>query len=128
MRTISRNMVSGSNDMGLYIAPRATKDIDFVIHQQPQDIDSFVSHFEGAYYCSKDAITDAVSLESLFNVIDHRPGFKADFVIRKNNEYRLTEFERKQKINFYGTDVFVVSPEGPLNFKTNMDTGLAVGR
>ena len=47
----------------------------------------------------------------MFSVIDHQSGFKADFVVLKNSEYRLTEFERKQKMNFYGTDVYVVSPE-----------------
>ncbi len=104
-------MLSGSIAMGLYIVPRATKDIDFVVRLQAEDIEGFVGHFEGAYYCSKDAVADAIDRQSLFNVIDHQSGFKADFVVRKNNEYRLTEFERKQKMNFYGTDVYVVSPE-----------------
>ncbi|MGZ3874272.1 MAG: hypothetical protein ACXVJD_15215 [Mucilaginibacter sp.] len=97
--------------MGIYVLPRATKDIDFVVHLQPQDIDSFVSHFTGAYYCSKDAIADAVKRQSIFNIIDHASGFKADFVILKNEEYRLTEFQRKQTMDFYGTTVYVVSPE-----------------
>jgi hypothetical protein len=104
-------MLSGSIAMGLYIVPRATKDIDFVVYLRPQDIDGIVSHFDGAYYCSKDAVTDAVNRQSLFNIIDHRSGYKADFVILKNTEYRLTEFERQQKIDFYGTIVNVVSPE-----------------
>jgi hypothetical protein len=104
-------MLSGSIAMGLYIIPRATKDIDFVVRLQAENIDGFVKHFEGAYYCSKDAVTDAIDRQSLFNVIDHQSGFKADFVVLKDNEYRLTEFERKQKMNFYGTDVYVVSPE-----------------
>jgi hypothetical protein len=104
-------MLSGSIAMGLYVVPRATKDIDFVVHLQPQDIDGIVDYFDGAYYCSKEAVTDAVNRQSLFNIIDHRSGYKADFVILKNTEYRLTEFERKQKMDFYGTIVNVVSPE-----------------
>jgi hypothetical protein len=104
-------MLSGSIAMGLYIVPRSTKDIDFVVHLQPKDIDEMVNYFTGAYYCSKDAVTDAVNRQSIFNIIDHKSGYKADFVILKNDEYRQTEFERKQKMNFFGTDVYVVSPE-----------------
>ncbi|MDB4922160.1 DUF6036 family nucleotidyltransferase [Mucilaginibacter sp.] len=100
-------MLSGSIAMGLYIVPRATKDIDFVINIQPQDIDSFVAHFDGAYYCNK----DAVNRQSIFNVIDHASGFKADFVVLKSSEYRLAEFERKQVADFYGIKIYVVSPE-----------------
>jgi hypothetical protein len=104
-------MLSGSIAMGMYIVPRATKDIDFVIHLQPQDIDSFVAHFDGAYYCSKDAVIDAVNRQSIFNVIDHASGFKADFVVLKNSEYRLVEFERKQIRDFFGIEIYIVSPE-----------------
>jgi hypothetical protein len=104
-------MLSGSIAMGIYVIPRATKDIDFVVHLRPNDITSFVKHFEGAYYCSEDAINDAVSRQSMFNVIDHASGYKADFVVLKNEEYRLTEFERRQKGNFLDIEVWVVSPE-----------------
>ncbi len=104
-------MLSGSIAMGVYIVPRATKDIDFVIHLQTNDIDSFVQHFEGAYYCSRDAIADAINRQSIFNVIDHASGFKADFVIRKNSTYRLAEFERRKKIDFYGIEINIVSAE-----------------
>jgi hypothetical protein len=117
-------MLSGSIAMGLYIVPRATKDIDFVVHLQPQDIDGIVNYFGDAYYCSKDAVTDAVNRQSLFNIIDHRSGYKADFVILKNTEYRLTEFERQQKMDFYGTVVNVVSPEDLLISKLIWIQGL----
>jgi hypothetical protein len=117
-------MLSGSIAMGLYIVPRATKDIDFVVQLQPQDIDGIVNYFNGAYYCSRDAVTDAVNRQSLFNIIDHRSGYKADFVILKNTEYRLTEFERQQKMDFYGTVVNVVSPEDLLISKLIWIQGL----
>jgi hypothetical protein len=117
-------MLSGSIAMGLYVVPRATKDIDFVVQLQPQDIDSIANYFHGAYYCSRDAVADAVNRQSLFNIIDHRSGYKADFVILKNTEYRLTEFERQQKMDFYGTMVNVVSPEDLLISKLIWIQGL----
>lgn len=104
-------MLSGSIAMGFYLIPRATKDIDFVVHLQPSDIASFVKHFEGAYYCSEDAVKDAVNRHSLFNVIDHASGFKADFVILKNEEYRLLEFERRRKVDYYGISIYIVTAE-----------------
>jgi hypothetical protein len=107
-------MLSGSIAMGLYTVSRATKDIDFVVQLKPEDIDDFAGYFSGAYYCSRDAVADAVNRQSLFNVIDHRSGYKADFVVLKNSEYRLAEFERKQKDDFFGTPVYVVSPEDVL--------------
>jgi hypothetical protein len=47
----------------------------------------------------------------LFNVIDHSSGFKADFVILKNQEYRQVEFQRRRKLVMQEVDVFIVSPE-----------------
>lgn len=104
-------MLSGSIAMGIYVLPRATKDIDFVVHLKPQDIEGLAGYFEGAYYLSKESVADAVRRQSIFNIIDHASGFKADFVVLKNEEYRHTEFERRQKMDFYGTEIYVVSPE-----------------
>lgn len=104
-------MLSGSIAMGIYVIPRATRDIDFVVHLQSHDIEGFVKHFEGAYYCSETAVRDAVSRHGMFNVIDHKSGFKADFVVLKNELYRQTEFERRRQANFFGEQVWVVSPE-----------------
>jgi hypothetical protein len=104
-------MLWGSVAMGFYVVPRATKDIDFVVHLQPHHIAGFVKNFEGAYYCSEDAVADAVSRQSIFNVIDHASGFKADFVILKNEEYRLTEFERRKKVIYYDANLYIVSAE-----------------
>ena len=104
-------MLSGSIAMGLYVIPRATKDIDFVVHLQVQDAEGLVNYFDGAYYCNKEAIIDAVNRQSIFNIIDHASGFKADFVVRKNEPYRLVEFERRQQMDFYGDLIYIVSPE-----------------
>ena len=81
-------MLSGSVAMGVYILPRATRDFDFVVHLEPRHVDSFVYNFQEGYYCNIDAIKDAVKYQSLFNIIDHSSGYKADFVILKNQEFR----------------------------------------
>jgi len=107
-------MLSGSVAMSLYIVPRATRDFDFIIHLLPKNIDSFIEKFQEGYYCDKDAVQDAVKnagKHSMFNIIDHASGFKADFVILGDNEFRQEEFSRKIQMEFYGKHIYVVSPE-----------------
>ena len=48
---------------------------------------------------------------SIFNIIDHASGFKADFVILKNEPFRQEEFRRKLEVDFDGELVYVVTPE-----------------
>jgi hypothetical protein len=104
-------MLSGSVAMSLYIVPRATRDFDFIVHLQRKDIDLFVDSFKEGYYCDKESIEDAVHRRSMFNIIDHASGFKADFVVLKDEPFRQQEFNRRVPMEFYGKIIFVVSPE-----------------
>jgi hypothetical protein len=47
----------------------------------------------------------------LFNIIDHAPGFKADFIILKDEPFRQKEFQRGVQADFFGIPVYVVSAE-----------------
>jgi len=105
-------MLSGSIAMGLYVVPRMTRDIDFIIHLEPKNLDSFVNSFREGFYCEKDVVKEAIETPlKMFNIIDHATGFKADFVVLKNDLFRLEEFNRKVAMEFYGRTVYVVSPE-----------------
>lgn len=104
-------MISGSVAMSTYILPRATRDIDFVVHLQPKDVEAFVNHFKEGYYCDIDAVRDAIKTQSLFNIIDYGSGFKADFVILKSEPFRKTEFMRRVQSSFDGIPIYLVSPE-----------------
>jgi hypothetical protein len=104
-------MLSGSVAMGVYIVPRATRDFDFVVYLQPKDVDNFVSNFQEGYYCDADAVTEAVKHHSLFNIIDHSSGYKADFVILKNEDYRQLEFKRRVKMEYFDKTIYLVSVE-----------------
>lgn len=104
-------MLSGSVPMGIYIIPRATRDFDFVIHLEASMADQFIQYFQDGYYCDKEAIEDAIKRRSIFNIIDHSSGFRADFVILKNDTFRKEEFGRRKKIDFFGKAIYVVSPE-----------------
>ena len=104
-------MLSGSLAMSIYIVPRSTRDFDFVIHLEPKNIFAFVENFKEGYYCDKDSVIDAVNRRSIFNIIDNESGYKADFMILKEEEYRIEEFNRRVKIDFFSKNIFIVSAE-----------------
>jgi hypothetical protein len=104
-------MLSGSIAMGVYIVPRATRDFDFVIYLQSKDVIDFVSNFKDGYYCDLESVQEAVKQKNMFNIIDHTSGFKADFMILKDNEFRQLEFKRRVKMAFFDKTVYLVSVE-----------------
>ena len=104
-------MLSGSVALSIYTLPRATRDFDFVVHLKSKDVKPLTDFFKEGYYCDVDAVKEAIQNKSMFNIIDHSSGFKADFVILKDEPFRQTEFNRKTKFDFYGVTVFIVSPE-----------------
>ena len=104
-------MLSGSVAMSAYILPRATRNFDFVISLQKNDVDHFVRCFEEGYYCNSDAIRDAVNRRSIFNIIDHASGYKADFVVLKKEAFRQEEFRRRVLMDYFDKKVYLVSAE-----------------
>ncbi|MBC7826882.1 MAG: hypothetical protein H7122_03980 [Chitinophagaceae bacterium] len=104
-------MLSGSVAMSVYTIPRSTRNIDFVINLQAKDAEKLASYFKEGYYCDKDAVTDAIEHQTMFNIIDHATGFKADFVILKTEAFRQKEFERRIKADFFGIPIYVVTVE-----------------
>lgn len=98
-------MLSGSVAMSIYTLPRATRDFDFIVHLEEKDLYSLTEHFKGDYYLELDAVKDSIKNHSMFNIIDHLSGFKADFVILKNEEFRQSEFSRRRQTQFYGTNI-----------------------
>lgn len=104
-------MLSGSVAMSLYVEPRFTRDYDFIVHLQEENVESLLDYFKEGYYCSEEAVRDAVKRKSMFNIIDHESGYKADFVVLKNEPFRQTEFERRRQMKFLEMKIHIVSPE-----------------
>jgi hypothetical protein len=105
-------MLSGSIAMGLYTVPRMTRDIDFIIHLQAKNVDLFVNSFKDGFYCDRDAIKEAIEGSvKMFNIIDHATGYKADFVVLKDDPFRQEEFNRRLRVAYFGKTIYVVSPE-----------------
>jgi hypothetical protein len=104
-------MVSGSMAMTLYTIPRMTRDIDIIIELNKEDIDMFYDIFAGHAYIDKLTVEEEVKRRGMFNVIDHRTGYKVDFMLKKFSEYREKEFERRQFTTMFGFPMWVVSLE-----------------
>ena len=104
-------MISGSLAFNMYCIPRMSMDIDLVIELNLSNVHDFLDIFKSGYYIDKETVLQEINRNGMFYVIDHRSGFKIDFLIRKNNEYRLLEFSRRIQKILMDIPVWVVSPE-----------------
>ena len=91
-------MMTGSMAMAIYSIPRMTRDIDLVVELEPVDVDKILNLFSEDCYIDRDSVRQAVDARSMFNIIHNEWVVKADFIIRKREEYRREEFPRRQKI------------------------------
>lgn len=104
-------MLSGSVSSSLHGQPRATRDVDIVIAATEEQALNFAGTLNESYYVSLDAIRDAFTHNSTFNVIDSQSGWKADFIIRKDRPFSHKEFERRFTAKIKQLNVWVTSPE-----------------
>lgn len=104
-------MLTGSMALACYGHPRMTQDLDLVVAFTLRDVDRLVELLQPDYYVSSDAARQAVLHQSIFNVISQRVMIKLDLIVRKREEYRLLEFERRVRTNLDGIDIWVVSKE-----------------
>ena len=104
-------MISGSIAVNYYSIPRMTRDIDIVIELKMSDIEKFIEIFENDFYLNNEVIKKETSKKGMFNLI-HRDYFvKVDFILRKESEFKITEFSRKRKISIKDNPMWIVSPE-----------------
>lgn len=104
-------MMTGSMAMAIYSMPRMTRDIDLVVEVTPTDVDKIISIFSEDCYIDQDSVMQAVSTHGMFSIIHNNWMVKADFIIRKNEDYRREEFARRQKINIENMAISVVAAE-----------------
>lgn len=104
-------MLTGSMALNHYAQPRMTRDIDMVIALLLQDLEILPTIFGDEFYFSPEAAREAILHQSCFNVIHHKSLIKVDFMIRKREDYRLVEFERRQRIEIAGSPLWIVSKE-----------------
>jgi hypothetical protein len=120
-------MLSGSVSSSLHGQPRATNDADIVIAPAEEQLIAFVKSLGDDYYVNPDAAREALKSNSMFNVVDIRNSWKADFIICKDRLFSREEFRRRRKADIMGLDVWVVSPEdvilSKLEWAKNSESG-----
>jgi hypothetical protein len=104
-------MVTGSFAANYYAVPRMTRDIDFVVALSAGDADRFCTLFEGDFYVDREAVRDAIADRSVFNLIHQAYVIKVDCIVRKDSEYRRTEFARQRRASIEGHGLALVAPE-----------------
>lgn len=104
-------MLTGSVALNCYAQPRMTRDIDLVVAFYLKDAGRIHQILGQNYYVSEDAARNAVTHQSSFNAIHQTTLIKVDFMVRKREDYRLHEFDRRQRLKVADFEVWVVSKE-----------------
>ena len=104
-------MITGSIALSFYTTPRFTRDIDVVIEVSFSEWQKIVELFEKDYYISFEAVKAATETRSIFHIIHIQTVIKVDFIVKKIDEYRQVEFNRKIKKKINCFDVWMVSKE-----------------
>ncbi len=104
-------MITGSMAMNYYAQPRMTRDIDMVVALRSADAARVVQLFSPDYYVSREAVDSSIAHQSWFNLIHNESVIKVDCIVRKQNEYRLEEFKRRQRIKIENFETWIVSKE-----------------
>jgi len=104
-------MLSGSIALNAYSVPRMTLDIDIVIELHEKQLDTFFEIFTDDFYIDHNTVKEELRRHGMFNVIDFKSGFKVDFIIKKESDFRLNEFSRRRREPIADFEVWMVSPE-----------------
>jgi hypothetical protein len=104
-------MLSGSTAMNFYARPRMTRDVDIVVELEAPKVPVLLSLFQADFSIDEEEIREALSHQSLFNLIHFETVVKVDCVIRKRSAYRQEEFRRRRTVELQGQRIWIVSPE-----------------
>jgi hypothetical protein len=104
-------MVTGSMALNYYAVPRMTRDIDLVVELSVTDTNRVHELFHDDFYVEPDAVRESIERRAAFNMIHETLVVKVDVVVKKESEYRRTEFTRRRRGMLEGHPFFVVAPE-----------------
>jgi hypothetical protein len=104
-------MLTGSLAMNYYAQPRMTRDIDIVVALEANDTDTITRLFNLDYYVAREAVSEAIAHQSIFNLIHQESVIKVDCIVRKDSDYRRLEFERRRAVLIRDFTIWIVSKE-----------------
>jgi len=104
-------MLSGSMALNVYTVPRMTQDIDMVLAIQEEQVHAFNTAFAEDFFIDDIGIKEEVRRKGMFNLVHKYTGTRLDFIVQKDNVYRIAEFERKRRLDIGGFNAYVTSIE-----------------
>jgi hypothetical protein len=91
--------VTGSMATISYGEPRFTNDVDIVARIEKKHVDQLFKAFPPPeYYCSKEAVLEAIESKRMFNIIHPSSGLKLDIMIPSDVPFDQSRFERCRQI------------------------------
>lgn len=108
--------VTGGVAVTIWGRARYTADIDIVVDIAPQKLKqlppALLKIDEGVYLdIEADMPINLVKQRRRFNLIHPQSGVKADFIIKKDDEFSQMELKRAIKKDFHGQEIYFISPE-----------------
>ena len=99
-------MICGSVAAMFYGRPRLTKDMDVVLALRPVHAEAFAEAMtrEGFYCPPAELLREEIPRAGQFNLLHLDSGLKIDCMLLGRDDFSLTEFKRRQKQRFGGTD------------------------
>ncbi len=104
-------MLTGSMAMFQYSIYRMTADIDIVMELKASHAQILINNLEPEYVLPHNSMMKAIASERMFNAIHQETAFKVDCVLRKSTPFQKSAFERRQKVDFHGKDIFIITAE-----------------
>ena len=104
-------MLTGSMAMAFYAQPRMTADIDIVVEINSEQTGEIIKTFEPDYYIPHGSMRSAIARRTMFNILHRQTLVKVDCALRKTSEFHLNAFSRRQKVDFGGFDIWIISHE-----------------
>lgn len=89
--------IAGSVASSAHGIARATLDVDLVADLKPGHADVLVAALEEAYYIDRGAVEDAISRQSMFNVVHLETMLKVDVYVLPKREFDQESFRRRQQ-------------------------------
>ena len=86
-------LVGGSVASSVYGVPRTTHDVDIVTQFELSDVDALLRALGARYYQSREAIEEAVTMRTCFNLIDYTTMLKIDIFVLGDSAFARAELE-----------------------------------
>jgi hypothetical protein len=104
-------MIVGGFAVSYHNRARTTNDIDLVLQCiHPAHVKSILKHFPD-WKMFEESFMESVKHGIIFNITDFETGIRYDFMTYNDSDYNWSAFQRREKVDFFGTKCYICSKE-----------------